>query len=169
MLTNNIPKCSADKATLRRILIIPFKAKFVENPTLPHERKQDKKLVELFRTMPIKEAFFAWIVKGAYEYHRIGLAVPDEIARNTVDFKRSTNSYEMFIEDEVDTEAPKDTTTPFSYIEKRYSRYCDDEQMTKLTRKALGNELTKHYAKTHPNNITTYTLALNYREEGLIF
>ena len=72
LLTNNKPEISTDDyATERRLVLIPFLAKFVNHPKEPFERLLDKhKGDELIKNIDI---FFSWLGKGAKKYYKDGL------------------------------------------------------------------------------------------------
>ena len=57
MLCNDIPEFSKiDKAVNQRVKIVPFKRKFVNNPTLPHERQINYNLVKELDTLERSQA-----------------------------------------------------------------------------------------------------------------
>ena len=58
MLCNDISEFSKiHKAVNQRVKVVPFKRKFVNNPTLPHERQINYYLVKELATLEVKQAF----------------------------------------------------------------------------------------------------------------
>ena len=145
MVTNFEPKCSGDKATLRRILLFKFLARFVENPKLPHERKINKDVPEMWKDKDIMEAFLAFIIEGAMKYHQEGLNIPQEIIDNTAQYGKNMNSFEVFIEQDIDPDSKATDRTSADDLWKRYQQRCKDESLIPMSQKLLGRELGKIY------------------------
>jgi P4 family phage/plasmid primase-like protien len=141
MFTNHVPKCSGDKATLRRILIFKFMAKFVENPRLPHERKINRDIKSMWADKDVKEAFLTWIVEGAMDYYRQGLNPPQEIIENTEQYRKNMNSFEVFLEEDVHPESTAEDRTSFNELWNRYQQRCKDEALVPMTKTAFGLKL----------------------------
>ena len=164
MLTNSIPKCSGDLATLRRILIFTFNAKFVAEPKLPHERKEDKNISDIWSKKEVREAFLNWMVIGARNYYNQGLNPPQEILSNTEDFKKSSDSFTLFIEAERDPAADPNDRTRFADIYSRYQQFCTEQNMTRMSVQALGKRLKAKYSYVHLDGYPTYYIKLFERK-----
>lgn len=146
MVTNHIPRCSGDKATLRRILIFKFLTLFVETPTLPHERKIDKSL-NMSNDKDIREALLAFIIEGALEYHKQGLNSPQEILDNTELYKKNMDSFEVFIQEEVDPNSQPDDREFFKTLWNRYVERCKEDSLIQMTNNMFGRRLGAKYTK----------------------
>ena len=63
-----VPMDLTDLALRRRVVVIPFEAKFVEKPTKKYERLQDKDLRDSFETVSGREGILKWIVDCSIGY-----------------------------------------------------------------------------------------------------
>ena len=65
---------SVDGGTMRRLRVVPFDMKFVDNPTQPHERKIDRKIKE---KLPIwAESFMSILINNYQNYISNGILEP---------------------------------------------------------------------------------------------
>ena len=158
MLTNSIPKCTGDQGTLRRILIFLFNAKFVANPTLPHERKEDKNISDLWAKKEIREAFLNWMVIGASNYYAQGLNPPQEILDNTEDFKKNSDSVAMFMATQIQKPVQDSDRIKFDVLYEAYEQYCLLTNLTKRSKQALGRKLVKVYTSQPLNGYPVYNV-----------
>ncbi len=76
--TNHKP-CITDPAMLRRVVVIPFRAVFTNDPNVDPavRRKPNLKIKEELLKSPHREAILAWLVRGAIAWYREGLKEPD--------------------------------------------------------------------------------------------
>ena len=100
MLCNDIPEFSkTDKAVNQRVKIIPFKRKFVNNPTLPHERQINYNLVKELDTLEVRQAFI-WILIDNYKTMD-RCAISSSCKTTTDEFIDNNNPILEFIEGKV--------------------------------------------------------------------
>lgn len=78
MTTNELPKAKADDAAFwHRVILIKWPLSFVDEPEHPYERKADKDLKKKLELE--KEGVLVRMVRGALEYLRDGLEVPEKV------------------------------------------------------------------------------------------
>lgn len=165
MITNHVPKCSGDGATLRRILIFKFLARFVDDPRLPNERKINRSIKNMWTDKEVKEAFLAWIVQGSMDYYRHGLNPPQEIIANTEQYKRSMDSFEVFLKEDVDPESTAEHKTSSTALWLRYKQRCTNDTLIAMSNTAFGLRLAKTYRKVKSSAVYYYGVRLLDQEQ----
>lgn len=98
--TNELPRLPAmDEATWRRVLVIPFRRAFKDEPDQSKgELQKDKELPAKLKTEA--EGILAWIVEGACEYIRRGnLGIPATVYEETASYREGVDDVAQFIED----------------------------------------------------------------------
>jgi putative DNA primase/helicase len=89
LATNHLPNVDDDShAMWRRIRLIPFTQKFEGADR--DERLEEKLKQEL-------QGILAWAVRGAVEYHRVGLQEPQAVMLATLDYRESSDVLADFI------------------------------------------------------------------------
>ncbi len=98
MVLNEIPIIDvSDYAMQRRIIVIDFTAKFVDNPSKPNELKKDKDMEIKLLASSSLETLFKYAVEGAYEYfQRGGFPFPEQVLVSTNKVKQDT--LDLFVE-----------------------------------------------------------------------
>ena len=94
--TNEIPRAKADDdAFWSRLLAVPWRVRFVDDPTTPDERKRDPKMEQkLLQNLP---GIAAWLVRGALEYQAQGLNPPATVLSCTKEQRDSMDDVGMFL------------------------------------------------------------------------
>ena len=151
MPTNNVPKCSCDPATLGRIMIVEFLAKFVDEPKFPNERKKDINIKLRWEDKDVKEAVLSWIVEGAVDYYHRGLHPPEEIQESTASYREDMNSFESFLKEEVDPDSQPSDRTSFSDLFSRFNAFIRKRELVFLSSTAFGKKMAEKY-KREPDN-----------------
>ena len=102
LLCNEIPKVPPhDEGTWRRMELLEFKSKFVENPKEPHEFSRDNYLSEKIKRW--KEVFLSWLIDKYYRiYKQSGILVPEEILKFTLDHKKNCDMYAEFLDEVIE-------------------------------------------------------------------
>jgi len=124
---NQLPHLPADDEGIwRRVSVIEFKSRFVDNPQLPNEFKKDTYLSEKFDSW--KEAFMYILLQHYKIYSENGLIEPNEVLDATKSYKASVDGIMEFLEENV-----KLTTEPNCYVKFKdlWSRYKKSPQQEK--------------------------------------
>jgi putative DNA primase/helicase len=99
LITNHKPKASADDYALwKRIILIPFTQRFINNPKLPNERKRDPNIKEKILDKE-KSGILAWLVRGCLAWQREGLNPPPIVTNATDEYQREEDTLTQFIDD----------------------------------------------------------------------
>jgi P4 family phage/plasmid primase-like protien len=99
LLCNELPKVPPnDEATWRRMEVVEFKSKFIENPKEPYEFERDNYLSEKIKRW--KEIFLSWLIDKYYRiYKNNGMSVPSEILKFTLEYKKTCDMYAEYLDE----------------------------------------------------------------------
>lgn len=117
----NIP--SSDGGTWRRLRVLPFNSKFIDNPKEPHEFKKDPYFIE--KVQSLKPEFMSILIHYYKDYAENGLKEPVEVMKYTNEYEKQSDIYSGFIEDhiiEVKTNNEKTTNKELYSIFKDWYR-----------------------------------------------
>jgi len=95
---NNLPNVpSDDGGTWRRIRVVEFTSKFVENPNPadPCEFKMDTGIQHRFEEW--KEHFMAMLIKKYETYTQEGIIEPDEVMKCTKEYQQNNDNFSEFL------------------------------------------------------------------------
>jgi P4 family phage/plasmid primase-like protien len=106
---------STDGGTWRRIRIIPFEMKFVDNPQEDYERKVDRGIKESLVLW--KDAFASVLVEYYKRYKEHGLKEPEKVMQFTKQYERDNDKYKMFIDNVIQQEEGKNVSLDDIYRE----------------------------------------------------
>jgi len=93
---NDKPEIDAnDGGTWRRLRVVPFEMKFVDDPKEPHERKINRKIKE---ELPYwKDALMSILIKRFQNYKINGLTEPSKVTSFTSEYQKDSDVYLEFI------------------------------------------------------------------------
>jgi len=93
---NDKPEIDAnDGGTWRRLRVVPFEMKFVDNPREPNERKINRKIKE---ELPYwKDALMSILIKRFQNYKKNGLMEPLKVTSFTSEYQRDSDLYFDFV------------------------------------------------------------------------
>jgi P4 family phage/plasmid primase-like protien len=100
LLCNKMPHIKGwDYGTWRRIRVVNFMSSFVDNPNPenPHEYAKDKTLSDKFDGW--KEAFMWMLLEYMRRYKREGMREPSQVVQSSKEYKKRSDSYLQFIDD----------------------------------------------------------------------
>jgi P4 family phage/plasmid primase-like protien len=105
---NKLPTIpSNDGGTWRRIRLVPFDMKFVDNPIEDYERQIDRGLEDILKTC--KEEFISMLIERYKIYKLEGLKVPDKVMVSTDKYQTNSDIFLDYINDCIDfTDDSKD-------------------------------------------------------------
>jgi len=94
---NDKPDIDAnDGGTWRRLRVVPFEMKFVDNPREPNERKINRKIKE---ELPFwKDALMSILIKRFANYKKNGLMEPEKVTSFTAEYQKDSDAYFDFIQ-----------------------------------------------------------------------
>ena len=91
---------SNDGGTWRRLRVIPWEMKFVENPKEEYERKIDKTLKE--KLPKWKSAILSLLIDRYKLYKQRGLVEPEKIKKQSEEYKKRSDLYYEFISEHIE-------------------------------------------------------------------
>lgn len=127
MTTNELPKAKADDAAFwTRCLIVKFPLSFVDNPIEPYQRPAIKNIDEILSTE--REGFLVRIIRGAMDYCKNGLQVPQSVLQATNDQRMNWDDVGQFLSDccfveEPHQDDPRDYKTR-TLLKDLYDAFC---------------------------------------------
>ena len=144
--TNTLPIFSEfDGGLMRRIILIDFPNKFVENPVKPYERKINTSLKHKITTKYYNQAFFNILVKHFNIYLKEGLIIPKTIKDNTMKYISELDLiYEWVNEMLIFTYDKNDRIKSSELLESCNEYYVDNPEMKMVSSVKLKSYLMKY-------------------------
>ncbi len=136
---NHKPKApSEDIALWRRFILVPFDCTFIDepDPNKPHEKKVDRSLEE--RLLKNPSGILRWLLDGAADYQKQGLAIPQDISAATEAYRQENDGIGSFIREHCVID--KTLSIKRSEITKAIQDYCVDNKFECPSR----NEICDH-------------------------
>ena len=97
---NDLPKIrSSDGGTWRRLRVVEFTSKFVDDPKESNEFKRDENLSQKMENW--KETFMGILIEHYYMYANNGLKEPKEVLKYTEEYRKSNDVFGEFIEENI--------------------------------------------------------------------
>ncbi len=148
MLTNHSPRIpdSDDYAMWRRVIRIPFAVRFMNNPKLPHERKQDKDLLSKLRNE--YPGIIAWLVRGCLAWQREGLNPPTAVIESTEKYREDEDLTGQFCDERLTIGDGYEV--PAGELYRAYSLWCDGYGYNPMSARAFGQRMTRRFGDTVP-------------------
>ena len=108
LLCNKLPTVNSnDGGTWRRIRLLPFDMKFVDNPIEDYEKQIDRGLEDVLKVC--KEEFISMLIERYKIYKADGLKVPDKVMVSTDKYQSNSDVFLDYINDCIEfTDEPKD-------------------------------------------------------------
>ncbi len=141
--TNHLPRIGGDQAVLKRLCVVPMMKQFAKNLELEAWVKSDQG----------KEAFLAWIVKGAVEYtrnveeNRDGLRIPPRVGDYTRRYGAAEDTFTQFFT-ETFTPIPGESVLSTD-ARAAYEGWCRRNGEKPVGNRAFGARME---AKGHPSD-----------------
>lgn len=86
---------STDNGTWRRIRVVPFETKFVDNPKAANERQKVNNIDDLICDW--KSAFLSILIEKYREYIKYGIHEPEKVLKYTTKYQKDSDIYMEFI------------------------------------------------------------------------
>jgi len=114
---------SSDGGTWRRIRVVPFEMKFVDNPKAPNERKVDRSLKQ--KLFSYAEVFMAMLIEEYKKYKVEGITEPDKVKLSTSLYQQASDTLEEFMKDKIERipSKPSNTKITLSHVFDEYKRW----------------------------------------------
>jgi putative DNA primase/helicase len=143
LVTNHCPRVpdGDDIALWRRILLVAFRERFVDEPRLPHEHQRDRELLP--RLLNETAGILAWLVRGCLAWQEQGLNPPPSVLESTDQYHEDEDLIGHFIEDRLLEGESLEASS--SQVYKEYKAWCEEFGNRPTSSKALGQILTRRY------------------------
>jgi putative DNA primase/helicase len=127
----------SDRVFWERICPIAFNIRFVPRPEQPNEQLRDAQLARHLRAEA--SGILAWLVRGALEWHHLGLAIP----RCVLQARKACRFRERIVADFVRERCTLDANmhTPAGILYKGYRTWATDNSLTPLGNQQFAREL----------------------------
>lgn len=166
MTCNDLPRVSSnDRGTWRRISVVDFPSKFVDepDPDEPYEFKIDDELDLKLKQWP--EAFMFILIQYFKKYKKNGIKEPTEVKRNTEDYQFDSDMFISFFNERLvevnnaDSGGIKLDDIYFMYQD--WYKQANGQNAKCPSRKDLNDNMIKKYGKKKSNSKTWFGLAFS--------
>jgi putative DNA primase/helicase len=147
LCTNFKPDFNAnDRANVDRVRLVPFGARFVDNPTKPHEFTRVESIDKVVEQKYMNE-FFSWCVDGAIEYYKNKKFNPTgEMLEAQNEYIQEQSNITNFIDDTFDTS--ENDIFLKSDIKSLYESWCKENSLKPLKVSVLFTKFDEVYNKS---------------------
>ena len=167
---NDLPKVTSnDRGTWRRISVVEFISKFVDepDPKQQYEFKIDEELDEKLKIWP--EAFMFILLEYYKKYKKNGLKEPQDVKKNTDNYQAESDMFIGFINEKLmeveDGVGIKLDDIYFVYQD--WHKHAYGQNSNCPTRKDLKDNLLKKYGKQSLNNNNVF-YELAFKENNVL-
>lgn len=150
---NKLPKLPPDdEGTWRRISVVHFSSKFVDNPD-PHNINEFKKDVQLSEKISGWAEAFMYILLQHYKvYQQTGLKEPEQVKSATLHYQQNTDTVGIFIENNMEKDSTQNAYVSLVNIWRAFQSSDEyDKNINKNSFKAL---LIKKLGVECPNRVS---------------
>jgi P4 family phage/plasmid primase-like protien len=172
LLCNDKPEVPPhDEGTWRRLTVIEFVSKFVDNPN-----KENKLQFKRDRTLAIKmenwtNTFMSMLIEVFKEYKKIGLSPPQKIKEFTNQYQRTSNIFIDFLETNIEYETIENKEVEKIRLKDLFDdlkTYCDEESVPipyGFSSKKFGDYIQKTYGKDKMKIKGGKIIGLKYKKD----
>jgi putative DNA primase/helicase len=154
LLTNAKPQASAeDYALWRRICLIPFNTRFVDDPKESHEKLIDRFLDD--KLAAEAEGILVWMVQGCLEWQQDGLQPPAAVTQATDDYRADEDVLQQFIDDACIVHREASCKADRLYSE--YKQWMNDNGIKPMTGTMFGRKVSERFEKVRRNDGMRYS------------
>ena len=153
LMTNHKPHPGDDDAIWKRLLLVPFTERFVDEPVGQHEHPVDIDLGNKLKSEA--SGILAWLVMGALMWMEDGLHAPETVKSATKEYKSKENMVDMFVDEMCVVGGDKEETSTVLY--ECYRRWSEESGFGKgMSITSFGERLGKIVTKKRTNAGSRY-------------
>ena len=142
LCTNHKPRVTGtDYAIWRRIVLIPFTQRFVDNPTAPNEHKAARNLPAKLRAEA--PGILAWLVRGCLEWQRHGLNPPEVVTAATAAYRDDEDLMKHFLDDCCLIGTPYEVKAGPFYT--AYQKWCEENGHKPMSGTRFGKDMKQRF------------------------
>ena len=130
----------------RRVIMIPFNCRFVENPTLSHERLKDNNFKEkLFNDSEAMSAFFNWLIVGTIQTYNNNIIIPKSVSDTTSEYQNEQDIYSKFVSETLDISTNPNLSwyIPAKSLYEAFVEWLKEEGIKTISNKTFGENIKK--------------------------
>ena len=153
LVCNELPEVPPhDGGVWRRLEIVEFTSKFVDNPVLENEFKKDPELSNKLKAWG--ETFMSMLIYYYKIYKQEGVVPPKEVTKYTDEFQKDCDTYSDFITERLIRVSNNNFTTTISEVCREFKMWHTESNISSrlLSRKQLVQYLIKKFGKTIISN-----------------
>lgn len=144
LMTNHKPHTGDDDALWKRLLLIEFSQRFVDEPIAPNEHPCDTMLSAKLKLEA--SGILAWVVKGVKLWQEQGLKPPRQVTENTNAYRKHEDTINQFLVD--CCEMGEDYSDGASYIFNKYREWSEENGFGKgMSSVAFGERMVKRFTR----------------------
>jgi putative DNA primase/helicase len=137
-----------DYAMWRRVLRLPFNIRFVDEPKLPNERKEDKHLrAKLISEYP---GILAWLVRGCLEWQAQGLNPPQSVIDSTESYRIEEDLVSQYVTERLVIADHYKVQSTALY--KDYMQWCENNGHHPLRQNPFAKRIAKRFSEAKHEN-----------------
>ena len=148
-----------DDSIWQRLVLVEFKAKFVENPEKKDEFKADRKLRSKLESPEEKEAFLKWMIDGAVRYYQTEkLNIPQSSLRILDEYKMfSQDENELYFQSRLRSTEDQSDRIQSAILYSDYKNWCRNNSVKKLSSIGFAELLSEKGVPKIKSNTYYYT------------
>lgn len=153
LVCNELPEVPPhDGGVWRRLEIVEFTSKFVDNPVAENEFKKDPELSNKLKVWG--ETFMSMLIYYYKIYKQEGVIPPKEVTKYTDEFQKDCDTYSDFITERLIRVSNNNFTTTISEVCREFKMWHTESNISSrlLSRKQLVQYLIKKFGKTIISN-----------------
>jgi P4 family phage/plasmid primase-like protien len=161
---------STDGGTWRRIRIVPFEMKFVDNPVEDYEKKIDRTIKE--NLVNWKEAFMAILIKYYKQFKEKGIFEPPKVMEFTKQYERDCDTFKEFIDNAIAPEEGAILSVQDLYRDfTRWYKHNNSGGKTTPNKNELKYEIEEKIRKKFDiqGNLKGFKIAMHVNSDGKFF
>jgi len=146
LVTNHRPSLpdGSDEAMWRRMQLVPFEQKFVDEPQAPNEHKRERNLLE--RLQAEASGILACMVRGALECHANGLNPPAVVMNSTAEYRADEDVIGQYISERLVVGEGLEVAAGEVY--RYYKAWCEEMGCHPASAQAFGMRMSTRFGKT---------------------
>jgi len=153
---------SNDGGTWRRIRLVPFEMKFVDNPKEPFERKIDRSIKAKLDSW--KQALMSILINRFATYKKNGLVEPMKVVTFTNKYQSDSDVYLEFINENIELTKNNDETLKLMDIYDTFKSWFKNAHSDKKT--PTRNELKNYFEEKYKKMPATGWKGMKWKMEG---